>query len=154
MNAAPVAPSQANEAGRPGPTPGAEVLMTGTDGARVLPFRVLENTGSESAFTPQSASACSQASESAFTRPFTPAVKSGGKGFLGISDSRVWKPKLYSRNPDFPRVSTPGCFFVQHSGGFQLIHRSTLKYLGHYTKSSIGLLEEKYGKKKRRAKNR
>lgn len=143
MTAAPVAQIQAQELE---PTPGAEVLMTGTDGARVLPFRALENTRSESAFSP--------ASESAFTGSFTPAVKSGGKGFLGISDSRVWKPKLYSRNPDFPQVSTPGCFFVQHSGGFQLIHRATLKYLGHYTKSSIALLEEKYGKKKRRAKNR
>jgi hypothetical protein len=154
MNAAPVAQAEANEAGRPGPTPDAEVLMTGTDGARVLPFRVLENTGSVSACTPRSASACSQASESTFTRSCTPAVKPLVKGLLGISDSRVWKPKLYSRNPDFPQVSTPGCFFVQHSGGFQLIHRATLKYLGHYTKSSIALLEEKYGKKKRRAKNR
>jgi hypothetical protein len=133
---------------------GDEARMTGTDGAVVLPFRPPENARSESAFTPPNARAFSPTSEITFTRSFTPAIKPVGKGFLGISDSRVWKPKLYSRNPDFPQVSTPGCFFVQHSGGFQLIHRGTLKYLGHYTKSSVALLEEKYGKKKRRTKSR
>jgi hypothetical protein len=136
-------------AARADPDRRSEVSMDGTNGARILSFPRPEtaqsSSQSERTFTPDS--------ESAFTHHYTPSVKSKGRGFLGISDGRIWKSKLYSRNPDFPKVSTPGCFFIGHSGGFQLIHRGTLKYLGHYTRSSITLLEKQYGKKKRRSKN-
>jgi hypothetical protein len=41
-----------------------------------------------------------------------------------------------------------GCFFVEHSGGYQLIHTKTNKYLGHYSMAAIAELEKKYAKKK------
>jgi hypothetical protein len=76
------------------------------------------------------------------------------KGFLGISGSRIWRAKLYVRNSRYPRVTTVGCYFIEHSAGFQLIHRETHKYLGHYTKAAIAELEKKYGKAKARNRRR
>ena len=77
-----------------------------------------------------------------------------GFGFLGISQGRVWRPKVYVRNPNYPRVTAVGCYFVEHSGGYQLIHTNTNKYLGHYTMAAISELEKKYAKKKRSSRNR
>jgi len=76
------------------------------------------------------------------------------QGFLGISDARTWRPKLFERNPNYPRVTSPGCFFLEHSGGFQLIHRLTKKCLGFYTRAQTKELEKKYGKKKSRNRKR
>lgn len=56
---------------------------------------------------------------------------------------------MYVRNPNYPRVTAVGCFFVEHSGGYQLIHTKSNKYLGHYTMAAISELEGKYAKKKK-----
>ena len=69
-------------------------------------------------------------------------------GFLGISQGQKWRPKVYVRNPNYPCVTAVGCFFVEHSGGYQLIHTKTNKYLGHYSMAAISELEKKYAKKK------
>jgi len=61
---------------------------------------------------------------------------------------------MYVRNPNYPRVTAVGCFFVEHSGGYQLIHTKTDKYLGHYTMAAISELEKKYAKKKRISRSR
>jgi hypothetical protein len=60
----------------------------------------------------------------------------------------LWRPKVYVRNPNYPRVTAVGCFFVEHSGGYQLIQTKTNKYLGHYSMAAIAELEKKYAKKK------
>jgi hypothetical protein len=78
------------------------------------------------------------------------AAKPESKGFLGISDAWTWRPKFSVKNPDYPKVSAPGCFFISHSGGFQLIHRATSKCLGFYTRAQIKELESKYATKKRK----
>ena len=74
--------------------------------------------------------------------------------FVGRLTERDWRPKTMIRNSEYPRVSSPGCYFKSDSGGFALIHRATNKWLGHFTKSAIAKLEKQYGKKKSRATNR
>lgn len=72
------------------------------------------------------------------------------KGFLGIAEARTWRPKLTVKNRDYPKVTCPGTFFIQHSGGFQLIHRASNKCLGFYTREQTKELERKYGNKKQK----
>jgi len=67
--------------------------------------------------------------------------------FTGIARNLQWRPKTVTKNPDYPRVTAPGCYWQDHSGGFHLLHRKTNKYLGHYTKDAIAKLEAKYGSK-------
>jgi hypothetical protein len=93
-------------------------------------------------------------SSSARTVARTFPAKRVGVGFLGISEERVWRPKVYVRNPNYPRVTAAGCFFVEHSGGYQLIRTKSNKYLGHYTMAAISELEKKYAKKKRNNRSR
>ncbi len=72
-----------------------------------------------------------------------------------ISQGIVWRPKVYVRNPRYPKVTARGCYFIESSGGFDLIHKETNKYLGHYTKADIAELERKYGRRKpRKSKDR
>jgi hypothetical protein len=71
-------------------------------------------------------------------------------GLGGINRRVVWRPKTVVKNPDYPRVTAPGCYWQDHSGGFHLLHRKTNKYLGHYTRDAIKELELKYGKTKRK----
>jgi hypothetical protein len=137
MNAAPVAQAEANEAGRPGPAPGAEVLMTGTDGARVLLFSRPAATGSSPEF----------ATGSSIRSTFTATV--AGARFKRLAARVVWRPKTAVKNADYPSVTAPGCYFKSDSGGFALIRRATNKYLGHYTRNTIAELERQYGKIKR-----
>ena len=60
------------------------------------------------------------------------------------------RTKVYSKNPHYPKVTAKGRFFVEHSDGYQLIHRKTNKYLSHYTKEDIKELEKKYGRRRPR----
>ena len=85
--------------------------------------------------------------QSSSTRTFSASIASAG--FLGISQGRLWRPKVYVRNPRYPRITAPGCYFQEHSGGFSLIHKPTNKYLGHYTRAAITSLEKKYAEKGR-----
>jgi hypothetical protein len=133
---------------------GAEVSMTGTDGARVLPFqRSVSGAGSEPEINHCSSARTSpEIVPSSSTR--TIFANKASVGFLGISQGRVWRPKVYVRNPNYPRVTAVGCFFVEHSGGYQLIHTKSNKYLGHYTMAAVSELEGKYAKKKRSSRSR
>jgi hypothetical protein len=142
-------------------TSAAEVSMTGTDGARILPFSLAtkpeyDQSSSARSLAERDQSSCARTSpgiiQSSSARTF-PANKAS-VGFLGISHGRVWRPKVYVRNPKYPRVTAVGCYFVEHSGGYQLIHTNSSKYLGHYTMAAISELEKKYAKKKRNSRNR
>jgi hypothetical protein len=151
-------------------TDGSEVSMTGTDGARVLSFpRAAPGVEKEPETAPTSSARTSSEvgqSSSARTSPENGPTSSArtvtrtfpankvSVGFLGISQGRVWRPKVYVRNPNYPRVTAVGCFFVEHSGGYQLIHTKSNKYLGHYTVAAISELEMKYAKKKRSSRSR
>src|SRR5262249_37515336 len=107
---------------------------------------------------PQSASASNRQSigqsASASKIPVSNTNNMAFMPLVGALKERSWKPKTTIRNPCYPAVTSPGCYFVSHSAGFQLIHRASCRYLGHYTKAAIKELEIKYGKKKSRAKNR
>jgi hypothetical protein len=71
------------------------------------------------------------------------------RGLLGLVSSRTWRKKLKVKNAEYPRVTSPGTYFISHSGGFQLYQQKTRDYLGHYTKSAIKELENRYGKKRK-----
>lgn len=71
-----------------------------------------------------------------------------------ISRGIVWHPKLFVRNPRYPKVTAKGCHFKESSGGFVLVHAKTNKYLGHYTKADIAELEKKYARRKPRKRKR
>lgn len=76
-------------------------------------------------------------------------------GLWGIAEEIVWRPKLFEKNPKYPKVTAPGHYFQDHSGGWTLTRRSDGGYAGHYTNQAIADLESKYGsksKKKQRAK--
>lgn len=64
-----------------------------------------------------------------------------------ITQGIPWRPKLFVRNPRYPKVTAPGYHFVESAGGFALIHRKSGKYLGHYTKADIIELEKKYARR-------
>ena len=141
MNATPSAQIQANTLSL---TPGnAEPIFGVSDARTPAPSGQSSSARSRPGFN-QSSSA----------RTF-PANKAS-VGFLGISQGRVWRSKVYVRNPNYPRVTAVGCFFVEHSGGYQLIHTKTNRYQGHHTMALISELEGKYAKKKssRRGRNR
>src|SRR5262245_35280775 len=98
--------------------------MTGTDGARVLAFARPVLPATSSTRTPmisgESSSARTLPTSGATSSARTFSINNTGAGFLGISQGRVWRPKVYVRNPNYPRVTAVGCFFVEHSGGYQL----------------------------------
>jgi len=95
------------------------------------------------------ASASTSTPKLAIASTSTKSVTASDGGFLGISEARTWRPKLTIKNKNYPRVTCPGTFFIQHSGGFQLIHRAKNKCLGFYSQATIKDLEKQYGKKKR-----
>src|SRR5262249_10128574 len=41
--------------------------------------------------------------------------------FTGIARNLQWRPKTVTKNPDYPRVTAPGCYWQDHSGGFHLL---------------------------------
>jgi hypothetical protein len=136
-------------------TPSAQIQA---DLSALTPGNAEPDLGASGARTPalsgQSSSARSRPgfNRSSSARTF-PANKPS-VGFLGISQGRSWRPKVYVRNPNYPRVTAVGCFFVEHSGGYQLIHTKSNKYLGHYSMAAIAELEKKYAKKKRISRSR
>jgi len=107
----------------------------------------------EMAFVAATASASTIREKKPRASASTKPVKVEPQGFLGISEARTWRPKLVIKNPDYPKVTLPGTFFIAHAGGFQLIERATNRPLGHYTKATIKDLERKYGKAKRTKKS-
>ena len=136
-------------------TAAAEVSLTGNDSARILAFSMVPrpqesqpiDSGNEQETARSSSTrTTSEIIQSSSARTF-PANKAS-VAFLGISQGRVWRPKMYVRNPNYPRVTAVGCYFVGHSGGYQLIHTKSNKYLGHYTMAAISELEKKHAKKK------
>ncbi len=100
------------------------------------------------------ASASSLPSASASSIPAKTEINQVIPSLFGALNARVWRPKTREDNPNYPRVTSPGCYFIEHSGGFQLMNRSPLRYLGHYTKAATRELERKYGKKKRSRKSK
>jgi hypothetical protein len=79
-------------------------------------------------------------------------TKPGNAGFMGVSRGAAiglhWRPKQRVENHRYPKVTAPGTYWIEHSGGFQLINRTPSKYLAHYTQENIRKLEKQYGKKK------
>jgi hypothetical protein len=114
-----------------------EAKSTGTDG-RILPFPVRVTSPSE----PVAESVPPPVTLPTQNQPFT-------HGLLGLVTGRTWRAKLRTKNREYPEVTSPGTYFISHSGGFQLYAQKTRDYLGHYTKAAIAALEEKYGRKKK-----
>jgi hypothetical protein len=90
----------------------------------------------------------------AFTSPSkdsskNPVSSTNDRGLLGLVNPRTWRRKLTIKNKEYPRVTSPGTYFISHSGGFQLYQQNTRRYLGHYTKAAIRELEGKYAKKRK-----
>jgi hypothetical protein len=67
-----------------------------------------------------------------------------------LSQGIIRRPKVYVRNPRYPKVTAKDCYFNESSGGFDLIHMKTNKYLVYYTKADIAKPEKKYARGKPR----
>src|SRR5262249_53475655 len=107
--------------------------MTGTDGARVLPFLRLapdspSATGSSPEFATGSKSETATRSNALFATGsrFTATVV--GARFKRLAARVIWRQKTTVKNTYYPRVTAPGCYFKSDSGGFALTHRATNKY--------------------------
>jgi len=138
-------PASSIEPSQPQPdaeTSAAEVQLTGTDGARILPFvpvagaqtSVLVDTGSKQPVAPGT------------TIPATIDLFDLGS----LKRSLVWRPVKFTRNRDYPKVVAEGCHFKRDSAGFALRRKKPFKYLGYYRREVIRNLEKEYGSKKPR----
>jgi hypothetical protein len=115
----------------------AERVSTGTDG-RVIAFPV-----STSPSNPPDSQRIDVTAEPEQEQRVT-------RSLIGLVKPRTWRPKLSVKNREYPGVTSPGTYFITHSGGFQLYQQKTREYLGHYTKAAIRELERLYGKTRSR----